>query len=466
MTVQSKLATTLCTCKDFQHPWTDSCVNATAGLLLSATPYCLRVYSMVYVLSLVMRHKIPTLDDLRKTVQGILQSTAFLVTNSYGFIMFNCLLRYLMGHYTVYTAAFLPTFLASLMAIVVERPQRRPLLALYVANVATESLWNMAVARGWAKSIPNGQVLIFGASISTLLYLYRLGLHKTTCKDSLFGILRIFVGKTEEGDAKGKEVKFDDSVPATSTAQRTSRPPVSLSTINGWVQLYSRFIGTLKGKHESCTHKCGCLSYAVMGGLKPLLGGIGIQVALKLVMNFKKVIQNKLDWKQTILNKKTLNLGLFLGSFSFLYKSVSCGLRHSFNRDDPRFAIPAGLIGSLSFFYYPDTTVALYVMWKTLQIVYNLGIKEKKVPEVPGFTILLYAFCTAVLFHSGIMEAKTLRPSYYRFLQAISGQRLNKFNLVPMDAFGLNTFAQTEEVLKAYKLTDRTSLPQCSLASW
>ncbi|XP_075145687.1 transmembrane protein 135-like [Haematobia irritans] len=465
MTVQSKVAMTLCTCKDFHHPWTDKCINASAGLILSATPYCLRVYTMVYLLSLVMRHKIPTLEDLKKTVMGILQSTAFLVTNSYGFALFNCLVRHLLGRYTLLSVAFIPTFLASLMAILVERPQRRPLLALYVANVASESLWKMAEARGWVKSIPNGQVVIFGASISALLYLYRLGLHKTTCKDSLFGILRIFVGKTEEGDAKAKEIEaLNESVNA-STSTR-SRPPVNFSTINGWVQIYARFVEKLKGKHHSCKHKCGCINYAVMGGLKPLLGGIGIQVALKLLMNIKKVVQNKVNWKQTIFNQKTLNLGLFLGSFSFLYKSVSCGLRHGFNRDDPRFAIPAGLISSLSFFYYPDTTVALYVMWKALQIIYNLGIQEKKVPEVPGFTIFLYAFCTAVLFHSGILEAQTLRPSYYKFLQAISGQRLTNFNLEPLEVFGLNTVGQTKEVLKLHKIPHNKIVPKFSLANW
>lgn len=417
MTVQSKMVS-LCTCQDFQHCWTDKCVNATAGIILAATPYCLRVYTMVYAvskteapssiflflliigvlfflqLSLVMRGKIPTLDDLKKTVRGILQSTAFLVTNAYGFIMYNCLMRHLMGYYTTASVAFLPCFLASLMAIVVEREPRRPMLALYVANVGTETLWNMAEARGWVKSIPNGQVLLFGASISALLYLYKLGLHKTTCKDSLFGLLKIFVGKAEEGPATKESIEGNRAAP---TTQQRSRPPINFATINGWVQAYSRFIEKLKGKHETCNHKESCVHYSIMGGLKPLVGGIGVQVALKLLLNIKKVAQNKLDWRKTVFTKKTMNLGLFLGAFSFLFKvrqgeercsrgvlkfiicfifllffqSVSCGLRHGFNRDDPRFAIPAGLIASTSFLYYPDKTVALYVMWKTLQVRWN-----------------------------------------------------------------------------------------------
>ncbi|KAM7364695.1 transmembrane protein 135-like [Cochliomyia hominivorax] len=464
MTVQSKMTNVvLCTCKDFQHPWTDKCVNASVGLIFASTPYCLRVYTMVYLLSMIMRHKIPTREDLRKMVKGILQSTAFLVTNAYTFIMFNCLLRNILGQYHFSTVAFWPCFLGSLSAIVVERPQRRPLLALYVANVATETLWNMAESRGWVRSIPNGQVLLFGASISILLYLYRLGLHKTSCRDSLFDIMRIFVGKPEEGPLKPTEATANV---ANQQPTARSRPPIDFNTINGWVQIYSRLVEKLKGKHKSCPHRDSCAHNAIMGGLKPLVGGIGLQVALKLLLNIRKIAQNKMQWKKTIFNRKTLNLGLFLGSFSFLYKSVSCGLRHVFNRDDPRFAIPAGLIGSLGFAYYPDVTVALYVMWKMLQVVYNLGIDKKKLPHIPGFTLFLYAFCTAVLFHAGILEARNLRQSYFKFLQDISGGRLSRFDMVPLDVYGLNSSQNKSDVLRRLNIVDTTPFPVFALEKW
>lgn len=43
-------------------------------------------------------------------------------------------------------------------------------------------------------------------------------------------------------------------------------------------------------------------------------------------------------------------------------------MRHILDRDDPSSAIPAALIASIAFVHYPDTTVALYVMWKMLQV--------------------------------------------------------------------------------------------------
>nr|XP_036232695.1 transmembrane protein 135-like [Bactrocera oleae] len=447
-----------CTCKDFNHPWTDSCANASAGILLGAIPYSLRIYTFVYALSLIMRHRLPNLTDLKRTLLGILQSSAFLAFNSYSFIMFNCLLRKLIGHYYCATVAFVPCFISSFASILVERPARRPLLTLYVANLATETLWQMAEVRGYVRSIPQGQALIFGISISTLLYLYRLGLHKTTCKDSLFNILRFFVGKTEEGPIVPKE-------PVAPTPQRL-RAPLDFRSINILVLLYARFLDAAKSRHPSCPHRDNCWHYAFVGGLKPFVGGVGLQVALRLIRNLKKIVQMKFDVRKSIFNKQTLDLGILLGCFSFIYKGVSCTLRHSFGRDDPLFAIPAGLLASVSFTKYPDVTVALYVMWKALQINYNLGIKEGILPHVSGFMLFLYSFCTAVLFHAGILESKTIRPSYFKFLYAISGERINRFNLEPFNIYGQNASEQMQEVSRQLNLVNKSPLPKFSLASW
>jgi len=309
MNVQSKFLDPLCvTCQEFQHPWTDKCVHATAGILLSATPYCLRVYTIVYAFSLLMRHRVPTLEDLKRTVLGIMQSTAFLVTNAYTFILYNCLIRNLLGRYYFGTVAFVPSFLSSLTAIMVERPARRPLLTLYVANVATEALWKMAESRKWVRSISHGQTLIFGSSISILLYLYRKG--ATT--DSVFNILRIFVGKEEAGP-----IAIPEPISGEQPAPPQRRPTVRFSNVADLVNVYSNLI---RAKHSTCRHKTSCCSYAIFGGLRPFVGGVGLQVALKLAMNLKAITQGRMLWRKQIFNRNTLQLGIFMGSFSFLYK--------------------------------------------------------------------------------------------------------------------------------------------------
>lgn len=98
-------------------------------------------------------------------------------------------------------------------------------------------------------------------------------------------------------------------------------------------------------------------------------------------------------------------------------------LRRIDGKDCPYHAVPAGLIAGIAFLQYPDTTVALYVLWKTAQITYNLGIDKGFLPKVPGFVNFLYSFSTATLFHAAILEPTNLRPSYWKFLHSISGGR-------------------------------------------
>lgn len=252
--------------------------------------------------------RIPTLKDLKRTIEGIFKSTAFLTTNAYGFNLLVCIFRFLLGRFYFSTIAYIPTFIASIISLLIERPERRTPLALYVANVATESLWKMMEARGYVRSIPHGQVLVLGCSITALLYMYRLGVHQTKIKDATFKALQVLLGKEEQGPLKE---------PTLTPTQSSSQPQLNLSNISAYVQLYQRI---RNHRHTSCPHRLGCSTYALLGGLKPFLGGVGVQVGLKLLLNIPSMIKMKLDWQKQIFNKGNLKLGLALGSFSLLYK--------------------------------------------------------------------------------------------------------------------------------------------------
>lgn len=439
--VQSKFSPIFCTCQEFLHPWTESCTVSTADILVNTVPQSFRIYTVVYVLSLMMRHRMPTVLDIKRMLLGIIQSTAFLSTNSYTFVLYVCLLRKIIGRFYFLTNTFLPAYLASMTAIYIERPVRRPLLALYVANVATETLWRMAESRGFVKSISNGQAIIFGGSVSILLYLYRLGIHKTEpCKDSIFDILRMFVGKGEENINEPEKL--------------AKKRCVQIESLNGGsltraIDTYCKYVRFLDKKSDCCPHTEGCLLYAVKGGIKPFIGGIGLQIILKIGLNLRKIIIGHFNLRKYVFNSKTIGLGLFLGSFSFLYKGISCFLRNCTGKDDPRYAIPAGFIGSVAFTQYPDITVALYVMWKTLQILYNLGVANNKILQVPGFVIFLYCLCTAILFHAAIIEPHNLRPSYYKFLHSLSGGRVGLFDRTLLDVWGLKSSDSLQQVMKS-----------------
>jgi len=132
------------------------------------------------------------------------------VDNNEKYDYYNCFRR-ILGRFYLPTVSFLPCFLSSLSAIVIERSSRRTLLCLYVSNIvsrhcdnhtnskyifsiiipqATETLFRMGVWRGYFSPIPKGEVYIFAVSVAVLLYFFRSKINK---QDQIYKILRYWV---------------------------------------------------------------------------------------------------------------------------------------------------------------------------------------------------------------------------------------------------------------------------------
>lgn len=464
-------------CKDYVHPWQDSCISATAGLGLHALQESFRIYSTVYFVTLLLRGKIPSRNDIKITLRSILQSTAFLSCSAFTFSMFICTLRRILGDFNVLTVSFIPSFLSSFAAIILERPSRRPLLSLYVSNIATETLFRMAVWRGYVSPIPYGQVYIFALSMSVLLYYYR---SKEIKHDSIFRILRILVGQYEDEKYLNERRKISETSGGSSSSSSSSdsrqievkkstcderkRKKVSRVKNNAFFNLLWKALNVYKcliekiksqSKHMSCPHSNSCVHYILTGSMKLFTYGLGAQLALKLIFKIGQLMQRPKLFKTIVFKRENLKLPIFLGGFSGIFRLTSCLLRRSFGYDSSSHAIPAALIASLSFVFYPDNTASLYVMWKALQILWNDGVEKGKVPEVKWFAIFLYCFSTAVLFHAAIVEPQNLRASYWKFLVNISGGRIAAMSRLPLDEFGLETSQFLQQVLKKTNTTDK-----------
>lgn len=256
-----------------------------------------------------MRGRIPKKKDLQRTLLGILQSTAFLTTSAVSYSTYLCIIRHYTGGFNLYTASYVPAFMSSLTAIVVERPSRRNLLCLYVANVATESLWRMAVDRGLVKGIRRGQAIIFGISTSLLVYYFRRGWHLEK-KDSVYDVLRFIVGKDEEGGEKVQD------------RERKRKLLSNYVIIQQFLKLFTQFQTFLKSfsKHEKCPHNHSCIYYCTSGGAKLFTIGLGIQAALKLVLQIPKIVKTPKKVMQSVFSRDTLRIGMFLGGFSAIYR--------------------------------------------------------------------------------------------------------------------------------------------------
>lgn len=408
-----------------------------------------------------MKGKVPNGKDIRKTILGILQSTAFLAWSGFSYSLFICLLRKVLGRFHILTVSYIPSFLSSLTAILIERPSRRPLLCLYVSNIATETLFKMGLWREYYSPIPQGGTYVFALSIGLLLYFFR---SKPNNDDTIYKIIRLIVGKYEQNEYFDQYGELTDkSQPSGSKIREfpekhdKSDKKLQVNILLKSLDVYKRIIKTIKtmGKHVSCPHPHSCLHYVLKGGGTAFIYGMGVQMALKLVFQLRKLYAKPHLIKSTVLKKENLNLAVFLGGFASLYRLVSCSLRRVFEKDSHSYGVPAGLIASIAFMAYPDNTIALYFMWKALQLFWNHLVEKKTVPEVKWFVIFLYCVSTALLFHVAIMEPQNLRPSYWKFLYNISGGRIAAMPRLALDEFGLETSKHLQEVLRKTNTTDK-----------
>jgi len=107
--------------------------------------------------------------------------------------------------------------------------------------------------------------------------------------------------------------------------------------------------------------------------------------------------------------------------------------------NDPNHSILAGLLAGTSAAFYPNSSVVYYLAWKTLETMYYEGVKERLVPYIPGFAVLIYSFSTSILFHAGVLEPHNLKPSYWKFLMRITNKKISYMNRFLLDVMGTNS---------------------------
>ncbi|XP_065564644.1 transmembrane protein 135-like [Artemia franciscana] len=386
----------ICSCYDAGHPWTTSCADSAVGVGAIAFKQSLRIYTSVYLLSYVARGKKPVPADIKKLLRGILQSSAFLGFNGFGFIGSFCAVRYFSGGFTKFNAGFLPAFIGSFLAILIERPSRRGQLALYVTNVASESVWRMLVARGIVKSVRHGEVLVFMLTLAALVPWYR---RCTSSRDSVYSLSRFIIGGSE----------------------RFSAP------------IYPDHGNRRCTKHALCKHKNSCIYYMLEGFVKKFIAGYGIHAGFRFILSFANLLRNPRLITKIVSNMDNVKFGLFVGGISGIVRSVLCNLRWITGKDRPEHGVIAGFLGGLPMLFYKSTTLASYLMWKTIEVVYREGIQAGKLPAIPGFIEFLYSFSTAMLFHMAVFEPHNLKPSYWKFLVNLTDLRFAQMNRQVLD---------------------------------
>ncbi|XP_041948796.1 transmembrane protein 135 [Alosa sapidissima] len=421
-------------CYEIGHTWNPSCTLSTLQVTAGALEVSFKIYAPLYLIAAILRRRKKDYY-IKRLLPEILQSTSFLTANGGLYIAFFCILRKLLGGFYSWSAGFGAALPASYISILIERKSRRGLLTIYMANLATETVFRMAVTRGIVNPLKHGEVLLFCLTASLYMFFFR-------CKDGLkgfaFSALKFIVGKeeipthsflAEHAYAKAPERAAADA--------HQGAPPSRTSSITAFTKRLLDALCKHGPRHRCCKHyHDNCISYCIKGFIRMFSVGYLIQCFLKVPSAFRQAFTKPSRLVSLLYNKENFQLGAFLGSFVSIYKGTSCFLRWIRNLDDELHALIAGFLAGISMFFYRSTTISMYLFSKLVETMYFKGIEAGRFPYFSQADTIIYAISTAICFQAAVMEVQNLRPSYWKFLLRLTKGRFAQMNRRPLDTFG------------------------------
>ncbi|XP_029062628.1 transmembrane protein 135 isoform X3 [Monodon monoceros] len=370
-------------CYEIGHTWHPSCGVSFVQITRGALEESLKIYAPLYLIAAILRKR--KLDYyLHKLLPEILQSASFLTANGALFMAFFCILRKILGKFYSWSPGFGAALPASYVAILIERKSRRGLLTIYMANLATETLFRMGVARGTITTLRNGEVLLFCITAAMYMFFFR-------CKDGLkgftFSALRFIVGKEEiPTHSYSPEAAYAKVEQKTEKHEEKPRGTNIIALVRKLVDSVCKH----GPRHRCCKHyEDNCISYCIKGFIRMFSVGYLIQCCLRIPSAFRHLFTQPSRLFSLFYNKENFQLGAFLGSFVSIYKTM-----------------------------------------------YFKGIEAGKVPYFPHADTIIYSISTAICFQAAVMEVQTLRPSYWKFLLRLTKGRFAVMNRKVLDAFG------------------------------
>ncbi|KAF6717195.1 Transmembrane protein 135 [Oryzias melastigma] len=471
-------------CYEVGHTWEPSCVRSAVDITGAALDVSFKIYAPLYLIAAILRRRKKDYY-VKRLLPEILWSTSFLTANGSLFIVFFCILRKLFGGFYSWSGfgAALP---ASYIAILLERKSRRGLLTIYMANLATETLFRMAATRGIVKPIKHGEVLLFCITASLFMFFFR---SNDGLKGFVFSALKFIIGK-EEIPTHSTLTEPVGSRPAEAAAAvEPNRPPLPAesSSRRNLIAKTRKLLESIckRGpRHACCKHyQDNCISYCVkvrlvrvslinlrlfsrkfgvclfslQGFVRMFSIGYLIQCCIKVPSAFRQIFSKPSRLPSIFYNKDNFQLGAFLGSFVSIYKGASCLLRWIRNIDDELHALIAGFLAGISMFFYKSTTISMYLFSKLVETMYFKGIEAGHFPYFPHADTIIYTISTAICFQAAVMEVQNLRPSYWKFLLRLTKGRFALMNRKLLDAFGTQASRDFKDFVP--KLDPRFSTP-------
>ncbi|KAK0396573.1 hypothetical protein QR680_001771 [Steinernema hermaphroditum] len=343
-------------------------------------------------------------------MKDILRSSLFLTTNLVGYLFWLCRLRQAMGFAIWPTAGFVNGWLSSYFAILLEKQKRRPMLALYLTNLASETLYRQFVNHGYLRTYKHGECVPFAIGLAGFIAMYK----KKQLSDGLARILKFIFALNEQSD----------------TIDTTSLHPLLIKYLT-WVRHYF-------GKHERCEHPHSCPSAALEGTSRNFAIGFGVSSLITILKSIPTILRRPSQLPKLLFSFRNLRLPLFLALIPFLYHVTECSLKRT-RMSDTAIHLISGSVSASSMVAYPSVSISMYIFWKLIETVYFKLTEQGRAPIIKHGDIILYTLSTGYVLGNAALEPQAIRKGYWNFLCGLTGQRVRLFNRRLFNAFGFDS---------------------------
>lgn len=415
-------------CYEIGHGWTPNCSDAALGIGVAAFKNSLPLYTSLYLFTQLGLQRKYSFEAFYETFKSIITSSSFLSFNFLGGIGVSCILRNNSDRYYYRIQCFLPGFIASYMALLIERPSRRPALAFYLANMSTELLYKIAESRGCMISLKHGETILFSLGMACWLHFVRV---HGFGHDPVSTAVKYMIGPLE-AKSRRKAIKQTSNDQNQELLEVVPKKEKRKSKIDRIEESITKFFNIFFGIHPACPHKgMSCFDYSVTPTFTRFLMGYGLRSVLNLgVAPTLLLEQPGQALKNAFIAKSSLKFGLFLGTFAGSSKAMYCLLRRIHGRQENWHSIVAGGFSGLSMLFSPKSTLSTYVIWKCFEQYFFLGVQNGHIKHPNQVICLLYAASVNVLLYTFALEPKFIRPSYMKFIDKISDHKLHQVNRI------------------------------------
>ncbi|CAD5220081.1 unnamed protein product [Bursaphelenchus xylophilus] len=405
-------------CHQLTHPWNESCIGAMADVVPRSLIYSLKTYLTFYTLAYGLRWARGRKIKIDQLIKDTLRSMAFLTSNMCLFLYVSCLLRQFFGCY-FWSSFYIAGVIGAYLSIIQESKKRRPVLALYLTNLASESLFYQLRNRGYVSNIPHGVPLLFVIGLGLLFYFKAYGI-----KSDMHGILSFT--HSLENDEKIK----------------------ILNRLPDGIQNVIRRIREKYSKSRECHHQHSCVSNILESSLANFNKGLAVSVVLTALRS----LSSPRNFFKNLLSTKTLAIPTFSALLPGIYHTVNCGLNR-YSRLSPKSIMTiAGASSGAAMLAWPNLTIAMYILWKAIENIYDHLADKGYLPRFKNGDVLLYSIVTGYIVGNCVVEPHALRPGYYfGFIRGLTLNHIDYLNRQHLRPFGFDSdriYRQSNEVVK------------------